>query len=111
MMLFSLLIVFALAAPATALAQSSLPDPAATPGAINPAVMQVTIDTTICLPGWTHTVRPPAKYTEQMKREQMREAGYADDLIGDFEEDHLIPIGLGGAPSDPRNLWLEPRDP
>ena len=26
-----------------------------------------------------------------------------------YEEDHLIPLGLGGAPADPRNLWPEPR--
>src|SRR5437773_1158694 len=27
---------------------------------------------------------------------------------GDYEEDHLIPLELGGAPADPRNLWPEP---
>ena len=25
-----------------------------------------------------------------------------------FEYDHLIPLELGGAPNDPRNLWPEP---
>jgi hypothetical protein len=25
-----------------------------------------------------------------------------------YEEDHLIPIGLGGSPTDPRNLWPQP---
>ena len=25
-----------------------------------------------------------------------------------YEEDHLIPLELGGAPRDPRNLWPEP---
>ncbi len=29
----------------------------------------------------------------------------------DVEEDHLIPLSLGGAPRDPRNLWAEPRYP
>jgi hypothetical protein len=29
--------------------------------------------------------------------------------MSDFEEDHLIPLALGGAPYDPRNLWPEPR--
>jgi hypothetical protein len=24
-----------------------------------------------------------------------------------FELDHLVPLELGGAPSDPRNLWPE----
>ncbi len=27
--------------------------------------------------------------------------------ISSYEEDHLIPLELGGAPSDPRNLWPE----
>jgi hypothetical protein len=26
----------------------------------------------------------------------------------DYEYDHLIPLALGGAPNDPRNLWPEP---
>ncbi len=29
----------------------------------------------------------------------------------DYEEDHLIPLELGGAPADRRNLWPEPRHP
>jgi hypothetical protein len=27
---------------------------------------------------------------------------------GDYEYDHLIPLELGGAPNDRRNLWPEP---
>jgi hypothetical protein len=26
-----------------------------------------------------------------------------------YEEDHLIPLELGGAPRNPKNLWPEPR--
>jgi hypothetical protein len=26
----------------------------------------------------------------------------------DYEEDHLIPLELGGNPTDPKNLWPEP---
>ncbi len=26
----------------------------------------------------------------------------------DYEEDHLIPLELGGAPKNPKNLWPEP---
>jgi hypothetical protein len=60
-------------APHATLAQSSLPDPALTPGAINPAVTQDDIESTICVRGWTRTVRPPRQYTEGLKREQIRE--------------------------------------
>ena len=27
----------------------------------------------------------------------------------ELEEDHLVPLELGGAPRDPKNLWPEPR--
>lgn len=93
---------------------SPLPDPARTPGAVNPGVTRVRIGETICRRRWTRTVRPPERYTEELKRRQIREYGYADprlrgDRLGDYEEDHLIPLELGGAPADPRNLWPEPR--
>jgi hypothetical protein len=87
-------------------ARGLLPDPACTPGATNPAVSQSDIDTTICMSGWTAQVRPPESYTETLKREQL--LAYGDTSpISAYEEDHLVPLELGGAPSDPRNLWPE----
>jgi hypothetical protein len=74
-------------------------------------VTQANIDATICVCGWTRTVRPPETYTRALKRRQIREYGYADRRLGHYEEDHLIPLDLGGAPRDPRNLWPEPRYP
>jgi hypothetical protein len=94
---------------ATARAQTSLPDPRLTPGAVNADVAQETISRTICVRGWTRTVRPPQEYTYALKRRQI--ASYTDQQAGDYEEDHLIPLSLGGAPYDPRNLWPEPRYP
>jgi hypothetical protein len=90
-------------------AHSSLPDASTTPGAINPAVTRKIIDHTICARGWTRMVRPPVQYTEVLKRQQIRTLGYDDRRLSHYEEDHLIPLGLGGAPADPRNLWPEPR--
>ena len=84
------------------------PDPALTPGALNPAVTQATIGSTICVAGWTATVRPPSSYTTALKIRQIARYGYTDTRTADYEEDHLIPLELGGAPSDPRNLWPEP---
>lgn len=86
-----------------------LPDPSCQPGATNPDVTQSTIGTTICVPGWTRTVRPPASYTNRLKIQQIGEYGYGDTRTADYEEDHLIPLELGGAPRDPKNLWPEPR--
>ncbi|MFM7029625.1 MAG: excalibur calcium-binding domain-containing protein [Micrococcales bacterium] len=87
-----------------------MPDPSKTPGALNPNVTQSNIQQTICVPGFTSTIRPPSSYTTALKVHQLR-SGYAvngDYNTGDYEEDHLISLELGGAPSDPRNLWPEP---
>ena len=92
-------------------AQNSLSDASTTPGAINPAVTQKTIGETICVRGWTHMVRPPLGYSEELKRQQIAALGYHDRRLSHYEEDHLIPLELGGAPSDPRNPWPEPRTP
>jgi hypothetical protein len=48
-------------------------------------------------------------YTEELKRQQIHTFGYDHRRLSHYEEDHLIPLGLGGAPADPRNLWPEPR--
>ena len=42
-------------------------DPVRTPGVLNPNVTQATIGSTICVPGWTRTVRPPVEYTNALK--------------------------------------------
>jgi hypothetical protein len=70
-------------------------------------VTQARIDTTICVPGWTDRVRPPESITEQEKAASM--AAYGDTAsMSDYEYDHLVPLELGGATNDPRNLWPEP---
>lgn len=90
---------------------AGLPDPAMTPGALNPAVRQDNIETTICALGWSAATRPPLDYTEALKRQQIAQYGYRDRRLRDYEEDHLVPISLGGAPADARNLWPQPRHP
>lgn len=84
-------------------------DRACTPGATNTAVTQATLDRTVCVPGYTARVRPPESYTERLKRKQIAAYGYADRRLSAYEEDHLIPLEVGGSPDDPRNLWPEPR--
>jgi hypothetical protein len=85
----------------------SRPDPHCTPGALNPAVTQATIDQTICQSGWTSTVRPPESITETEKAGSM--AAYGDSgLMSAYEYDHFVPLELGGAVNDARNLWPEP---
>ncbi len=86
----------------------SLPDARCTPGALNPAATQATIATTICRSGWTSTVRPPESVTEPEKLASMRAYGESADSAHAYEYDHLVPLELGGAVNDPRNLWPEP---
>lgn len=76
-----------------------LPDPAVTPGVINPAATVAQA----CTPNWTKTVRPPTSWTDKLRA--------ADAMPGhaprDGELDHLLSIEDLGAPADPRNLWWQ----
>jgi hypothetical protein len=82
-------------------------DRACTPGVLNPAVTQSTIKRTVCRTGWTSTIRPPTSYTDPLKLQELRAYGDGGKSPSGFELDHLISLELGGAPSDPRNLWPE----
>ena len=111
-MLVATAVVFAVVALALVLTRRpDLPavvaDPVRTPGVLNPDVTQATIATTICVRGWTRTVRPPTEYTNALKLRQMRVYGETGSPSG-YQEDHLISLELGGHPTDPRNLWPEP---
>ena len=89
----------------------ALPNPRVTPGATNPAVTPLTINSTICIVGYTRRIRPAESYTEALKFRQL-DGGYnlrGDTRASDYEEDHLIPLEVGGSASAPANLWPEPR--
>ena len=86
-----------------------LPDAKLTPGAIDPAITQQNIQNTVCVKGYTKTVRPPAYYTNKLKKTQIIEYGYIDINPKHYEEDHLIPLSIGGSPNGPQNLWPQPR--
>jgi hypothetical protein len=111
-LLVALAIVVALVAVLAAHKQSTKQavraSPTLTPGALNPDVTQANIHSTICVTGWTATIRPPPEYTDALKLKQIREYGETGSPSA-YEEDHLISLELGGAPRDPRNLWPEPR--
>lgn len=78
-----------------------------TPGALNRDVTQDTIHSTICAPGWTDTVQPPGSYLTALKLRQMRDFGETGSPLS-YKEDHLIPLSIGGAPSDSNNLFPQP---
>ncbi len=88
---------------------ADLPDSRMTPGATNQEVTQTNIGQTVCVKGFTKTIRPPAYFTNSLKKQQIREYGYADQDPRQYEEDHLIALSIGGAPANVRNLWPQPR--
>jgi hypothetical protein len=98
----------AAASPSVAVLRTGLPNHTLTPGVYNPAVTQATIRSTICKVGWTATIRPPTSYTNPLKVSGIARYGYADKKLGDYEEDHLVSLELGGSPTSPKNLWPEP---
>ena len=82
-----------------------LPDPRCTPGATDPRVTQATIYSTICLRGYTATVRPPSSVTTRFKYD-VSWPEYGVPSYDHGELDHLIPLELGGS-SAAANLWPE----
>jgi len=73
------------------------------PGAIRAGVSL----STMCRRGYSRSVRPAESYTEPLKL-QMHAYGLSG-RASEYEQDHLIPLSIGGAPRDPANLWPEPR--
>lgn len=82
------------------LALVGLHNPAVPGYLLNPAVTRATVKRTVCVPGWADTQRPDTSYTTALKRRQLPPGA----RLGDYEEDHLIPLSLGGAPRETRNL-------
>jgi hypothetical protein len=106
-------IAILMAVPAYSNDDHSVPDPQFAPGAAASDVTQDNIQDTICVPGFTKPPRrPPNKYTHDLKEAALNDParGYADKNMADYEEDHLIPLTIGGAPKDPKNLWPEAYD-
>ena len=86
-----------------------LPDPTCTPGSLNPDVTPSTIDITICVGGYSGSIRPSTAFTNKLKAKQMIAYGRVGPLA-DYEEDHMINLSLGGSPTSPKNLWPQARN-
>ena len=54
-------------------------------------------------------MRPPERVTEPEKLASLR--AYGERPASRYEYDHFVPLELGGAVNDPRNLWPEPDYP
>lgn len=87
--------------------RGALPDPVCTPGALNAAVTQATIQQTICKSGYSSSIRPPEAVTEPEKYVSMKQYGFPKTDATKIEYDHLVSLELGGAANSPLNLWPE----
>jgi hypothetical protein len=86
-----------------------LPDRKLTPGTANTAISEEQYHAECHTKGWTRLYRPPVSFTNSLKKLQMKEYGYPLADLHDYEEDHLVPLCLAGAPQDLANLWPQPR--
>lgn len=86
-----------------------LPDPGCTPGAASSAVSQSNIHSTICITGYTASVRAPESETSRVKTAAMRSYNQPTPGRTTTELDHQVPLELGGS-NDIKNLWPEPSD-
>ena len=65
---------------------------------------QANVQQTICVSGYTKTIRPPVSYTDPLKAELMRSYRLSGPASA-YELDHFIPLELGGNPVSRSNLW------
>ncbi|MCU1454479.1 MAG: hypothetical protein JWN46_2625 [Acidimicrobiales bacterium] len=96
------------------------PDPACTPGVVNPAVTESNIRTTICRSGWSRRQRAkylPASGPRGSQALKRKVAAYYDPpgVPATSEGDHVISIELGGDPAGGpnfagANFFDEPHD-
>lgn len=101
-MILRTLLLTALIAPAALLAEVPLE-------VLNPDVSGSTVNKTICVSGYTRSVRPSVSYTNGIKKRLMRLQGLDfETQRGEFELDHIIPLALGGHPRNLGNLMLQP---
>jgi hypothetical protein len=71
----------------------------------NPNVTQTNIKQTICVPGWTKTIRPSYYQMSKIKNKMCTDAKIT--TCSDYILDHIIPLSVGGDPIALENLQLE----
>ena len=71
---------------------------------LNPAVNQGNIASTVCKQGWATKQRPSYAWSHALKIKLLPKG----HRLGEYQLDHLIPIEIGGAVTDRKNLWMQP---
>ncbi|NDG40899.1 MAG: hypothetical protein EBY28_16380 [Betaproteobacteria bacterium] len=77
---------------------------------LNADVRQDTISSTICVAGYTASIRPSSSYTQGVKFKLMQAQSIPRADASGYELDHRIPLALGGHPRALANLSLQPWD-
>ena len=77
---------------------------------LNTDVRQDSIQQTVCVSGYTATVRPAVSYTEGVKKKLLKQRNLDWSHAKEFELDHIVPLELGGHPRDLNNLQLQAWD-
>jgi hypothetical protein len=101
----------------TPASHSPSPTPTRTPspvedvlaGRTNPKVTPDTVQTTICVAGYTATIRPPYSETSKAKAALIARE-HPGDPMSAWILDHIVPLEGGGAPgsaTDLRNFMLQ----
>lgn len=75
---------------------------------LNADVTSATQNQTICVSGYTKTVRPSTSFTHAIKKRLLLTNGLDYEIDkANYELDHIIPLALGGHPRNPQNLVLQ----
>jgi hypothetical protein len=64
----------------------------------------------LCAGSYVRKSTPGPSVTDPIKAAQLAHGPYGDKDPSHWLEDQLIPVELGGAGSDPRNLWPQTQD-
>jgi hypothetical protein len=64
----------------------------------------------LCAPAYVKKTTAPPSVTDPIKARQLAHGPYPDKDPSHYIEDQLIPVELGGAPTDERNLWPQRTD-
>lgn len=73
-----------------------------------PGAIATTDAATVCMPGYASSVRPRGYEWREIKNALYLRAGVPRGRRFGLVSDHIVPLELGGAPSNMENLWLQP---
>jgi hypothetical protein len=84
-----------------------LPDSSCTPGSHNPDLTQSNIHSTICVSGWTDTVRSSTSCTNPLTAQGIIDYWYSDNQHVGLRGGRPRAAGARRCARDPGNLWPE----